>query len=288
MNDARRVPRQKKSTRASLHGKGVERDARPRDAPRRTPRHARIARPRDTRSRRSLVSWLSVPRGFHPHLSTDRARTRDCRGSRDAFLARPTLARSVARFLRTRFRLARGRRGAPAVTPNRSTGRARAGASGRDASRRGVSRRRRDPRGAEETRGARQRVRRFSRVRPTVGSGQVLLQQHRVLDRRAGGCGGGGGGGERGGDHVQVLRRHSELQVLLRRPRTRRAHRALRLRGIAGTKASRTRIARRDFARLVFPGKFFFTASSSLPRARRSATQADVFASPRDRDRHAP
>jgi hypothetical protein len=106
MNDARRVPRQKKSTRASLHGKGVEREARPRDAPRRTPRHARIARARDTRSRRSLVSWLSVPRGFHTHLSTDRARRRDCRGSRDAFLARPTLARSVARFLRTRFRLA--------------------------------------------------------------------------------------------------------------------------------------------------------------------------------------
>lgn len=99
-------PRQKKSTRASLHGKGVEREARPRDAPRRTPRHARIARARDTRSRRSLVSWLSVPRGFHTHLSTDRARRRDCRGSRDAFLARPTLARSVARFLRTRFRLA--------------------------------------------------------------------------------------------------------------------------------------------------------------------------------------
>ena len=106
MNDARRFPRQKKSTRASLHGKGVEREARPRDAPRRTPRHARIARARDTRSRRSLVSWLSVPRGFHTHLSTDRARRRDCRGSRDAFLARPTLARSVARFLRTRFRLA--------------------------------------------------------------------------------------------------------------------------------------------------------------------------------------
>jgi hypothetical protein len=106
MNDARRVPRQKKSTRASLHGKGVEREARPRDAPRRTPRHARIARARDTRSRRSLVSWLSVLRGFHTHLSTDRARRRDCRGSRDAFLARPTLARSVARFLRTRFRLA--------------------------------------------------------------------------------------------------------------------------------------------------------------------------------------
>lgn len=99
-------PRQKKSTRASLHGKGVEREARPRDAPRRTPRHARIARARDTRSRRSLVSWLSVLRGFHTHLSTDRARRRDCRGSRDAFLARPTLARSVARFLRTRFRLA--------------------------------------------------------------------------------------------------------------------------------------------------------------------------------------
>ena len=106
MNDARRFPAPKKSTRASLHGKGVEREARPRDAPRRTPRHARIARARDTRSRRSLVSWLSVPRGFHTHLSTDRARRRDCRGSRDAFLARPTLARSVARFLRTRFRLA--------------------------------------------------------------------------------------------------------------------------------------------------------------------------------------
>lgn len=109
----------------------------------------------------------------------------------------------------------------------------RANASSRDASRSGVFRRWRDPRGAEETRGGLQRVRRFPGVRPTVGSGEVLLQQHRVLDRRAGG---GGGGGERGGDHVQVLRRHRELQVLLRRPRTGRAHRALRLRGIAGTK----------------------------------------------------
>ena len=124
MNDARRFPRQKKSTRARLLVKGVERETRPRDAPRRRPRHARIARARDAFCRRSLVSRPEIALGFPPHLSTDSARTRDCEGSRHTFLARPTLLRSVARFLRTRFRLARRTHDAPAI-PNRNTGRAK-------------------------------------------------------------------------------------------------------------------------------------------------------------------
>lgn len=72
--------------------------------------HARIARARDTHRRRWLIWRPDLTRGVPPHLTTDSARTRDRGGSRATFLARPTLPRSVARFLRTRFRLARGPR----------------------------------------------------------------------------------------------------------------------------------------------------------------------------------
>lgn len=98
------VFRAKKSTRASF-GKvlRVTRGARHAVAP----TTARAYRTRARRVLSTLARLETVNRSrISAALSTGSARTRNRGGSRHAFLARPTLPRSVARFLRTRFRLA--------------------------------------------------------------------------------------------------------------------------------------------------------------------------------------
>ena len=199
---------------------------------RRGAHHAtRVSLARETRAVDAGSSGDRTSLRVPPHLTTDSARTRD--REVHAPHSRATDSSPKRRALSSNaFDSREDRDDAPAAIKTRRTGPRERRAAGAW-SRCGVSRCRRDARGAGKRAARSSECDDFPEWRP-VGSGQVLLQQHRVLDRRAGGGGGVGGGGERGKTTCKFCDANASCGFASR-PQG-RARRAVRLRGIAGTK----------------------------------------------------